>query len=34
MSSCKVAVVGAGLAGVYTAQALHAAGVDVVLLRR
>lgn len=32
MSSCKVVVVGAGLAGLYTAQALHAAGVDVLLL--
>jgi monoamine oxidase len=32
MNSCKVAVVGAGLAGLYTAQALHAAGVDVLLL--
>ena len=32
MSSCKVAVVGAGLAGLYAAQALHAAGVDVLLI--
>ncbi|MCZ4432055.1 FAD-dependent oxidoreductase [Agrobacterium sp. SOY23] len=32
MNSSKVAVVGAGLAGLYTAQALHAAGVDVLLL--
>lgn len=32
MNSCKVAVVGAGLAGLYTAQALHAAGVDVLLI--
>ncbi|SCY88533.1 FAD-dependent oxidoreductase [Rhizobium sp. NFACC06-2] len=32
MNSCKVAVVGAGLAGLYTARALHAAGVDVLLL--
>jgi len=32
MNSCKVAVVGAGLAGLYTSQALHAAGVDVLLL--
>jgi len=32
MSSCKVVVVGAGLSGLYTAQALRAAGVDVILV--
>lgn len=32
MREFKVAVIGAGLSGLYTAQALHAAGVDVVLL--
>jgi monoamine oxidase len=32
MNTCKVAVVGAGLAGLYTAQALHAAGIDVLLI--
>jgi monoamine oxidase len=32
MNSCQIAVVGAGLAGLYTAQALHAAGIDVLLL--
>ncbi|MBN8954218.1 MULTISPECIES: FAD-dependent oxidoreductase [unclassified Rhizobium] len=32
MNSCKVAVIGAGLAGLYTAQALHASGVDLLLV--
>ncbi|MBA8838941.1 monoamine oxidase [Ochrobactrum sp. RH2CCR150] len=31
MRKCKVAVIGGGLSGLYTAQALHAAGVDVIL---
>ncbi len=31
MRTCTVAVIGAGLSGLYTAQALHAAGVDVIL---
>ncbi|RUM24330.1 FAD-binding protein [Rhizobium vallis] len=32
METCKVAVVGGGLAGLYTAQALHASGIDVILV--
>ncbi|WP_349963228.1 FAD-dependent oxidoreductase [Rhizobium sp. ZPR3] len=32
MSTCKVAIIGAGLSGLYTAQKLHAAGVDVLLI--
>lgn len=32
METCKVAVVGGGLAGLYTAQALNASGVDVILV--
>ena len=32
MKACKVAVVGGGLAGLYAARALHASGVDTLLV--
>ncbi|WP_064692065.1 flavin monoamine oxidase family protein [Rhizobium aegyptiacum] len=32
MKACRVAVVGAGLAGLYAARALHASGIDVMVL--
>ncbi|MEZ2128189.1 MULTISPECIES: flavin monoamine oxidase family protein [unclassified Sinorhizobium] len=32
MKACKIAVVGAGLAGLYAARALKAAGVDVIVI--
>ncbi|RFB94757.1 amine oxidase [Rhizobium leguminosarum bv. trifolii] len=32
MKACRVAVVGAGLAGLYAARALHASGIDVIVL--
>ncbi|MEF0941336.1 flavin monoamine oxidase family protein [Rhizobium sp. BR 362] len=32
MKACRVAVVGAGLAGLYVARALHASGVDVAVV--
>lgn len=32
MKTCRVAVIGAGLAGLYSARALHASGVDVMVV--
>ncbi|AHG45406.1 amine oxidase [Rhizobium leguminosarum bv. trifolii CB782] len=32
MKACRVAVVGAGLAGLYAARTLHASGIDVIVL--